>query len=95
MTMANKPPTPPTPDAKRASPDETPKPRVTSNGVLAGRLYERIAAWAAECDAEVKASPEQIKLKWANKIKAELAKADPFVRELAEKMLRSDEASNA
>ncbi len=83
MTPKTTQPTPATP------PTPSPK-RVTPRGVIAGRLFERIRGMRSDCEAEVNASPQQIRAKWASKEKAALEGAELGARELVEKMLKAE-----
>lgn len=77
----------------KPTPQPTPEPakKVTTTGVLAGRLYERIMKLRADRDAEIAQSPDEIRARFAKKEAAAMAAADPFVRGLAEKMLEGDD----
>ena len=69
-------------------PDPTPEPtRIISPGVLAGRLYERIVDYRTKCEAEIAASPESIRERWAAKEAKAFAEAGDEVATLARGML--------
>jgi hypothetical protein len=77
----------------KSIPQPTPEPKPTktvSHGVMAGRLYSRIMQLRADRDAEIAQSPDEIRARFAKKEAAAMAAADPFVRELAERMLSEE-----
>jgi hypothetical protein len=78
MTMANKPPTPPTPDPKRASP-ETPK-RRTPTDAQRDRLKERIAKLESDRDTAAGEAIDEIRKDADRLLKERLAKTEAKIR---------------
>jgi len=73
--------------------NETPAPAApkrdrgtTTDGVKAGQLFERLAQLDAEEQAEIAASPADIRAKFEDRRARELGKASETVRKLVEKL---------
>ena len=60
--------------------------RPPSNGVLAGRVFSRLIAIDEEEQAEIAASPSEIRAKFEQRRARVLAEASDDVRKLVEKM---------
>ncbi len=69
-----------------------PKPRSVSDGVLAGRLYEKLRADFEAEQEELRATPAAIRVKHQARRDEWLAAAPDRVRELVKKMAAEEES---